>query len=75
MSALLFQQDYDGDAIEMEDDETFEIPEEAEGQILDDEPYYINVEVFEDEFDKEKIKWNLRSGLYRLEGFLIISEG
>lgn len=73
--ALLFQQGYDGYVIEVEDGETFEIPEDCEGEIIDeDETYFMNVEIFEDVFDKEEIEDSLLPGSYRLEGDLIIPE-
>lgn len=73
--SLLFQQGYDGYVIEVEDGDSFEIPEGSEGQIIDeDATYFMNVEVFDDVFDKEEIEGSLMSGLYRLEGDLIISK-
>ncbi|MCF0187963.1 MAG: hypothetical protein HUK04_00495 [Bacteroidaceae bacterium] len=73
--ALLVQKGYDGYTIEVEDGESFEIPEGHEGQIIDDDTtYYERVEIFEDVFDKEEIMDNLYEGHYRLEGDVIISE-
>lgn len=74
--ALLFQQGFLGDVMEIEDGETFEIPEDAEGEILDDDAtYYMNVEIFEDVFEKIKIEGDLKPGIYRLDGDLILFEG
>lgn len=71
--ALLFQQGYDGDVIEVEDGETFEIPVGSEGQIINDNiTYYVNVKIFEDVFEKEAIEGDLMAGIYRLEGHLIV---
>ncbi|MDE6689128.1 MAG: hypothetical protein K2J86_04520 [Prevotella sp.] len=73
--ALLFQQGYNGYVIEVEDGEIFEIPEETEGQIIDeDTAYYMNIEVLEGIFAKEEIEGILTSGLYKLKSDLIIPE-
>ena len=68
---LLFKQGYDGFVIEVEDGERFEIPEEHEGQILDDSSYFIKIEDWENSFERQEVV-DLQSGIYRLDGDLII---
>lgn len=70
---LLLRQGYEGYVMEVEDGETFEIPEETVGQIIDEESYYMNIEIFEGEFEKEYVEGDLNAGRYKLEGDLIIS--
>lgn len=71
---LLYRQGYEGYVIEVEDGETFEIPEECIGQIIGEGTYYMNIEIFEDEFEREVIETDLDAGSYRLEGNIIIPE-
>ena len=71
---LLFQQGYKGYTIEVEDGDSFEIPEGTQGKITDEASYFMNVEIFDDMFEKEEIEGDLDAGLYRLEGNLIIPE-
>lgn len=40
--AIMFQQGYDGDIMEVEDGESFEIPKGYVASIIEDEPYYMN---------------------------------
>ena len=63
---LLFQQGY-------EDGERFEIADENEGQILVDSSYFIKIEDWENSFERQEIV-DLQSGIYRLDGDLIIPE-
>lgn len=71
---LLYRQGYEGYVMEVEDGETFEIPEETAGQIIDEGTYYMNIEIFEGEFEKEIIETDLQTGSYRLEGNVITIE-
>ena len=68
---LLFRQGYDGYVVEVEDGETFTIPYGAEGQIIDDSPYYINEEVFDGVFEKVELRGTLRAGSFQLNGDII----
>ena len=71
---LLVQQGTDAYEIEVEDGETFEIPEDFIGQILDDDQtYYMRVTVDEemDIYDKEEILDDLPAGKYRLDDNII----
>ena len=71
--ALLFQQGYDGDIIEVEDGEIFEIDEGFEGQIVDEGiTYFMKVEILDDVYDEEEVR-ELSSGSYRLDGKMITS--
>lgn len=72
--ALLFRQGYDGYVIEVEDGDSFEIPEGTEGQIMDDNTYYFNEEIFENMFEKVEIEGDLCAGHYKLEGDVIIPQ-
>ena len=69
--ALLTRQGYEGYVIEVEDGETFEIPEETVGQIIDEDIYYMNIEIFENVFEKEIVEGDLEAGSYQLEGNII----
>ena len=69
---LLFQQGFDGEVIDIEDGETFTIPEDYIGGIVDDgKSYYWEVEIREDVFEKEEIYEDLKAGRYRLKGDII----
>lgn len=69
---LLFQQGFDGEILEVEDGETFTIPEDYIGGIVDDDKsYYWEVEIHEGVFEKEEIFEDLKAGQYRLKGDII----
>lgn len=72
--ALLFRQGYEGYVMEVEDGETFEIPEGYIGQIIDEGTYYMNIEIFEGEFEKEIIETDLQPGSYKLEDYTVTIE-
>lgn len=69
--AIMFQQGYDGDVMEVEDGESFEISEGYLANIMDEEPYYMLCEIFEGEWDKEEIYDDLEPGRYSLDGNVI----
>lgn len=68
---LLFRQGYEATPIVVEDGEFFDIPDNYEGQIIDEAPYFIEQEIFDDFFEKQPV-FTLAAGAYRLEGDLII---
>ena len=71
--ALLFQKGFDGYSTEIEDGETFEIPEDYSGGIIDDGlTYYIRREGFDGVWEKEELYGELEAGRYKLEGDTII---
>ena len=72
--ALLFRQGYEGYVMEVEDGETFEIPEGYICQIIDEGTYYMNIEIFEGEFEKEIIETDLQPGSYKLEDYTVTIE-
>ena len=57
--AIMFQQGYDGDIMEVEDGESFEIPKGYVASIIEDEPYYMLFEEIYDDID---------AGWYSLNG-------
>lgn len=70
--AILYQQGYDADVIEVEDDETFVIPKGYSASIVDDgETYYRLVNVGGNEYEKEEILYDLTPGKYQLDGNVI----
>ena len=62
--AIMFQQGYDGDIMEVEDGESFEIPKGYVASIIEDEPYYMLFEYFEGNWDKEEIYDDIDAGWY-----------
>ena len=66
--AIMFQQGYDGDIMEVEDGESFEIPKGYVASIIEDEPYYMLFEYFEGNWDKEEIYDDIDAGWYSLNG-------
>ena len=66
--AIMFQQGYDGDIMEVEDGESFEIPKGYVASIIEDEPYYMLFEYFEGNWDKEEIYDDIGAGWYSLNG-------
>ncbi len=73
--ALLFQQGYDSECVEVEDGDSFEIPEGFIGRIADDDKsYYMNVEIADGVWEKEEILDELGAGHYRLDGDIISVE-
>ena len=74
---LLVQQGYDMDIVDIEEGETFIIPENYVGDVTQgDETYYLRVRIDIDEetWDKEEINDDLPAGIYKLEGNVIIPE-
>ena len=73
--AILFQQGFDSDIIEVEDGETFTIPEDYLGQIVEDgNCYYMTIEVVPGSWEQwhmEEGESIIDPGVYRLEGDLI----
>lgn len=69
--AILFQQGIDGDFVDVEDGESFEIPEGHLADIEDEEPYYMLIETFDGSWDKEEIYDELEPGRYVLNGNVI----
>ena len=59
---------YDGDIMEVEDGESFEIPKGYVASIIEDEPYYMLFEYFEGNWDKEEIYDDIDAGWYSLNG-------
>lgn len=72
IDALLFQQGYDMDRVEVEDGDTFKIPEGMIGRVsAEDGAYYIQVETMDGDFEKGPIREDLDAGKYKLDGDLI----
>jgi len=71
--ALLFQQGFEGYPMEVEDGETFEIPEGYVGSLIDDDlTYYVKREIFDGTWEKEEFYGELEAGCYKLESDTII---
>lgn len=72
IDALLFQQGYDMDCVEVEDGDTFEVPKGMIGRVSsEDGTYYIQVETMDGDFENEPIREDLDAGKYKLDGDLI----
>jgi len=73
--ALLFEQGYEGVQDEIEDGETFEIPQNYIGRIVDEREFYFHIEIMENVFDKQLANdCNLVAGKYLLEGDTITKQ-
>ena len=74
--ALLYEQGYEGVAEVIEDGESFEIPTNHIGKIVDEKEYYFLVEITDNVFDKELANGcDLFEGEYLLEGDAIKAIG
>ena len=71
--ALLYQQGFDGYSTEVEDGDTFEIPEGYIGDIIDDNlTYYVKRKICNGFLESEEFYGELEEGRYKLEGDTII---
>jgi hypothetical protein len=72
---LLFQQGYDSVCMEVEDGDSFVIPEGFIGRIADEGmSYYMNIEVADGVWEKEELFGELEAGNYNLNGNIISRE-
>lgn len=70
--ALLYEQGYEGVTEVIENGESFEIPTNHIGRIMDEKEYYFLVEIMDNVYDKELANDSeLIEGEYMLEGDII----
>lgn len=73
--AVLFQQGFETDSLDIDDGETFRVPEKYLGQIVDDgNMYEMAIEVIPGDWHKGQMLdgSTIDPGLYKLDGHLII---
>lgn len=69
--AALFEQGFDTDFLEIEDEESFEIPEGFHGRVSDPEEYELQIALGSGRWRTVDIEEDLQPGFYRLHENII----